>query len=238
MPPRPPWPQSRRSASTCATLDLEAIKDVYTFWDAEKRVVSSLKERLLSEIQSVNVESVAAVASDRKAGHWLSGPGSEAPERRAIADAYDAIVAAAELFALQTEHRHALSFETPGDLLAAYQKDLYQFDRLYRRFCTQGQARARSRLGSAQDPGRRGRAGLRPGLPAAAGDRVEPVAGRGLSRRMVARRAAGPAGLLRRQHPARTSPSRSASAPSSSSAMPFATKPPRSSPSRSTVATG
>ncbi len=27
-----------------ASLDLEAIKDVYTFWDAEKRVVSSLKE--------------------------------------------------------------------------------------------------------------------------------------------------------------------------------------------------
>jgi len=119
-----------------STLELETIKGVYTFWEAEKRVVSSLKERLLSETQSIDVESVATLASDRKAGHWLSGPSRDLPDRRAMADAYDAIVAAAELFALHREHRQALAFETPEDLLAAYQKDLYRFDRLYRHFCT------------------------------------------------------------------------------------------------------
>jgi len=118
-------------------FDLDTIKKVYTFWEAEKCVVSSLKKRLLSETQSVDVESVAALASERKAGYWLSGPGSDRPERRAIADAYDAIVAAAELFVLHTTHQHALSFETPEDLLSAYQKDLHRFDRLYRRFSTQ-----------------------------------------------------------------------------------------------------
>ncbi len=132
--------KEQKVSEPLATLDLETIKDVYTFWEAEKRVVSSLKERLLAETQSVDVEFVAALASERKAGHWLSGPGSGAADRRAIADAYDAIVAAAELFALRTEHQHALSFEAPGDLLAAYQKDLYRFDRLYRRFCTQAKA--------------------------------------------------------------------------------------------------
>ncbi len=116
--------------------NIKVIKDVYTFWDVERRIVSSLKERLLNEIQSVNVASFAAVARDRKAGHWLSGPGSDAPDRQAVAAAYDAIVAAAELFELRTEQQHALSFEAPGDLLAAYQKNLYQFDRLYRHFCT------------------------------------------------------------------------------------------------------
>ena len=142
-----------------------------------RRVVSSLKERLLAEAQSRWMwSSVAALASERKAGHWLSGPGSDTADRRAIADAYDAIVAAAELFALHTEHRHALSFEAPGDLLAAYQKDLHRFDRLYRRFCTEAKPAARSRLGPAQDPGGRGRAGLRPGLLAATGGRVEPAA--------------------------------------------------------------
>lgn len=127
----------QKVAHSLAALTLESIKNVYTFWEAERRVVSSLKERLLSEIQFVNVESFLAVASDRKAGHWLSGPGSQAPDRRAMADAYDAIVAAAELFALRTEHRHTLSFETPKDLLAAYQKNLHRFDRLYRCFCAQ-----------------------------------------------------------------------------------------------------
>ena len=130
-----------------AKYNLETIKDVYTFWEAEKHVVSSLKERLLGETQSVDVESMAALASERKAGHWLSGPGSDLPDRRAIADAYDAIVAAAELFALHTEHRRALSFEAPGDLLTAYQKDLHRFDRLYRLFCTQ----AKTALGQGWD---------------------------------------------------------------------------------------
>jgi uncharacterized protein (TIGR02687 family) len=120
-----------------AALDLDAIKGVYTFWEAEKRVISRLKERLLSETHSVDVADVAMLVSERKAGHWLSGPGSDLPERRAIAHAYDAIVAAAELFALHTEHKNAMSFQTPKDLLAAYQKNLYRFDRLYRRFCTQ-----------------------------------------------------------------------------------------------------
>ena len=118
-----------------AEYDIETIKDVYTFWEAERRVVSSLKERLLSEIQAVNVESIAAIASERKAGHWLSGPGSDAPDRQAMADAYDAIVAAAEIFALRIEKQHALTFDAPADLLSAYQEDLHQFDRLYRRFC-------------------------------------------------------------------------------------------------------
>ena len=118
-----------------SNLDLDTVKEVFTFWEAERCVVSSLKERLLSEIQTVDVDSIAEIASQRKAGHWLSGPGRDQPERRAIASAFDAIVAAAELFSLRAVHQHALTFDKPADLLAAYQKDLYRFDQLYRSFC-------------------------------------------------------------------------------------------------------
>ena len=126
----------QRVEKPLTTLDLDTIKDVYTFWEAEKRVVSSLKDRLLAEPEFVDVGSVTGLAGERKAGHWLSGPGSDAADRRAVADAYDAIVAAAELFSLHIEGRHALSFEAPADLFTAYQAGLYRFDRLYRRFCT------------------------------------------------------------------------------------------------------
>ena len=119
------------------TLDLEALKDVYTFWEVEMRVVSCLKERLLAETEAVDVEAVSALASDRKGGHWFSGPGSDSPERRAVSAAYDAILAAAELFALHREYRQTLSFENAKDLLDEYQKDLHRFDRLYRWFCIQ-----------------------------------------------------------------------------------------------------
>ncbi|MEZ4281616.1 MAG: BREX-1 system phosphatase PglZ type A [Myxococcota bacterium] len=135
--------QEQKVVEPLSRLDLETLKDVYTFWEAEKRVVSSLKERLLADSQLVDVESISALASMRKAGHWLSGPGSDTPDRRAISDAYDAIVAAAELFSLRNTHRGAMSFQTPEELLAAYMKELHRFDRRYRRFCTQSKPAAR-----------------------------------------------------------------------------------------------
>ena len=120
-----------------ATLELDTLRDVYTFWEAEKRVVSSLKDRLQGERQSLNVESLTELVSERKAGYWLTGQRRELPDRQAIACAYDAIVAAAGIFELHLEHQHALSFETPEKLLNAYRDKLHRFDRLYRDFCTQ-----------------------------------------------------------------------------------------------------
>jgi uncharacterized protein (TIGR02687 family) len=116
-------------------LDLPALKDVFTFWDAEKRFASLLKRRVLDEEATIDVEAVVDLASERKAGHWLSGHGRDRPGRRALADAYDAIVSAAELFALRAKHKDALTFETPEDFLAAYFDELYRFDWQYRRFC-------------------------------------------------------------------------------------------------------
>ena len=116
-------------------LDAHSLADVYTFWEVEKTLVSWLKSRVLEEGQAVDVASVTATATARQAGHWLHGPGSEKPERRAVADAYDAIVAAANLFVLLREHQHALCFEDANALLTAYQEELYRFDQLYRWFC-------------------------------------------------------------------------------------------------------
>ena len=112
-----------------------AIADVFTFWEAERRVVAGLKSRVCQEGTSVDADAIADHATARKAGHWLSGPGRGLPERRAVADAYDAVVAAARLFALLAAHRQRLSFGSAEALLVAYRDDLCLFDRLYRRFC-------------------------------------------------------------------------------------------------------
>ena len=122
-----------------ASHDLDTIRNVTTFWEAERRVISSLKERLVSETQSVDVDEIEALASKRLTGHWLAGPGRDLSDRRAIASAYDAIVAAAKLFALHTEHLQALRYDTPAKLLVAYREGLYRFDRLYREFFTKAQ---------------------------------------------------------------------------------------------------
>ena len=118
-----------------AELPLEDLTDVFTFWEAELRVVSELKTQVLEEAQAIDAQAIASLATERKAGHWLSGLGCDQPERRSAGDAYDAIVAAAELFALRAKHQHGLSFESPEKLLSAYRDELYRFDQLYRRFC-------------------------------------------------------------------------------------------------------
>lgn len=112
---------------------------VFTFWEIETRVAAGLKARVLSEGGTVDVEEVSALATNRKAGHWLSGPGRDADERRTVADAYDAIVAAAELFSLVQGRLSGFGFDTGEELLKAYQADLYVFDQLYRRFYTKAQ---------------------------------------------------------------------------------------------------
>jgi uncharacterized protein (TIGR02687 family) len=122
------------------TLDLDQLKEVFTFFEVEKRVVSILKERVLSERDSVDAEAIADLVSMRKAGHWLSGPGSDIGDRRAVKDAYEAIVAAADLFALHTIHRQQLTFDSAEDLLTAYASELHRFDRLYRSFSTRAKA--------------------------------------------------------------------------------------------------
>jgi len=117
-----------------SNLSLDTLRNVTTFWEAEPRVISGLKGQVLGE--SLDAEAVAALAAERQGGYWLSGTGRDLPERSAVRHAYDAIVAAADLFALHKLHRHKLRFDTPGDLLSAYRKDLHRFDRLYRLFGT------------------------------------------------------------------------------------------------------
>lgn len=128
-------------------LDTKSLRSVYTFWEAEKRVISALKSQVIDEARTLDLTEITAVASERQAGHWLGGPGREAMERRAIHDAYDAIVAAAKLFVLHRDYRASLAFQTPMALLEAYRDELYAFDTQYRNF----HAKAKTAFGQGWD---------------------------------------------------------------------------------------
>ena len=95
---------------------------------------SRLKQQLLDDALPVDPSAISDLVSKRKAGHWLAGPGKDEIERRSMAEAYDALVAAADLLALHSEHRNRLCFEDPEQFLLAYQAELYRFDQAYRRF--------------------------------------------------------------------------------------------------------
>jgi uncharacterized protein (TIGR02687 family) len=113
----------------------ESLLRVFTFWDAESKLIGWLKNRVLEESHAINVESIKEIVKIRKNGFWLGSVMRNDSERKDIAHAYDAIVAAAELFELRTKHLStSLNYKNPDELLSAYQKVLYKFDQLYRCF--------------------------------------------------------------------------------------------------------
>lgn len=120
----------------------ETLAEVFTFWEAERRVLSGLKDQLLEAPAQVDLPAMKRIVSARKAGHWLSGVGRDRADARAVADAYDAVLAAAELFKLAREHRSGFSFDNADLLLKAYAAELHRYDRHYRAFCAMSRAAA------------------------------------------------------------------------------------------------
>ena len=122
-------------------LGLEALRGVTTFWNAERKVATRLQRRLLEDGALADLELLSAIVTERQAAHWLSGPGSDAPERRALSAAYDALLAAAGLFSLHAQLQPQLDqvdlgYASPDALLQGYVDELHRFDRLYRDYCT------------------------------------------------------------------------------------------------------
>ena len=180
-----------------SNLDLDTVKEVFTFWEAERCVVSSLKERLLSEIQTVDVDSIAEIASQRKAGHWLSGPGRD--RQSAVRSPVPSMRSWRRLSCSPCEP--STSMRSPLINLPTYWQPTRKTC-IASTNCIAASARTRSlrepRLGSPQDPRDRSRAGLRSRFLTTTGSRMEPTPRCGILERMVTRWPARSAKFLRR----------------------------------------
>ena len=117
--------------------ELDALIDVMTFFDVEKAIVRSLRDRVTSTAETINVEEVRAIASRRQGGHWAS-PTSvgwfEIP-RKALHAAYDALVAAADFYTIRNLYSGGFDFNSATALYQAYETEFYRFDQLYRLVC-------------------------------------------------------------------------------------------------------
>lgn len=118
-------------------LEIDQLVDVMTFLAVEKRIASSLRERVQTTADTINADDVRAVARRRQAGHWasLSVAGSLDAPRRAFHAVYDALVAAAEFYALRNQHQGGFDYPDAASMYRAYETELYRFDQLYRHFC-------------------------------------------------------------------------------------------------------
>ena len=87
--------------------------------------------------ETIDDERVRKTAVRRQAGHWASSSVSGSPEvpRKTLFAIYDALVAAADFFALRNEHQAGFSFDDAKAMYHAYEQELYRYDQLYRHFC-------------------------------------------------------------------------------------------------------
>ncbi len=117
--------------------DIDSVLDVMTFLDVEKAIVRNLRDRICSTAHTVNADEAREIAKRRQAGHWASPlvPGAADIPRAALYAVYDALVAAADFFALRNKHQDGFTFETALAMYQAYETDLFCFDQLYRHFC-------------------------------------------------------------------------------------------------------
>ena len=118
-------------------LEIDQLLDVMTFLVVEKRIASSLRERVQTTGETINAEDVRAVATRRQSGHWasLSVVDSTDAPRHALHAVYDALVAAADFYALRNLHKSGFDYPSATAMYRAYESELYRFDQLYRHFC-------------------------------------------------------------------------------------------------------
>ena len=118
-------------------LEIDQLSDVMTFLVVEKRIASSLRERVQTTADTINAEDVRAIATRRQSGHWasLTVAGSTDAPRQAFHAVYDALVAAADFNALRNQHKSGFDYPTAAAMYGAYESELYRFDQLYRHFC-------------------------------------------------------------------------------------------------------
>lgn len=121
------------------SFEIEHLLDVMTFQAVEKLIAQGLRDRVASGGHTIQVDDIRGVASHRQAGHWSSPNvvGSAHIPRAEFYAVYEALVAAAEFFALQNKHRHGFNFDDAQAMYHAYEQELFGFDQLYRRFCEQ-----------------------------------------------------------------------------------------------------
>lgn len=119
------------------SLDIDTLVNVMTFLPVEKAIARSLRDRVRHTDDSVNAEDIRRIAQRRQDGHWasLGVTGLPTVPRKALHAVYDALVAAADFFALRNQYRGRFDFADAKAMYHAYEKELYQFDQLYRHFC-------------------------------------------------------------------------------------------------------
>ena len=131
--------QSTGIADLIASREIEDLRDVMTFLDVEKAIMSGLRDRIMATADMINADDIREIAGRRMAGHWATGNNDAISgiSRKAVRAIYGALVDAAAFFDLRNRYKKGFVYQTAADIYRAYVNELYRFDQLYRHFCEQ-----------------------------------------------------------------------------------------------------
>ena len=117
--------------------ELHDLCNVMSFAEIEKTIASELRKLVQTTAATINVDEVRTIATRRQNGHWasLNVAGSADIPRQEYHAIYNALVQAAEFYALRNEYQQGFHFADARTMYQAYETELYRFDQRYRRFC-------------------------------------------------------------------------------------------------------
>jgi len=111
-------------------LDEQSLLEVMTFEAVERRVILCLLAKMKNGY--VFGEELKSVIAQRLDGYWTNAQiASGGLNYRTL---YGALLAAADLFELRSRHQTGLSYPDASAMYAAYTRELFRFDQLYRQF--------------------------------------------------------------------------------------------------------
>ena len=118
-------------------LGLDDLNDAKTFLLTEKYIASQLRDRIIETADMINTDSIREIAARRQDGYWANDklPSSEEAPRATLSHVYDALVAAADFYALKNQYAEGFNYPTVDEFFGAYCQELYRFDQFYRHFC-------------------------------------------------------------------------------------------------------
>ena len=115
--------------------EVEALLDVTTFLDVEKRIVQGLLDRVTATTDAFDPKAVGSIVDRRQAGHWVSSGSVPEAQRNARRAVYKALAVAAQLLHLRNTHEAGFDSPDMTEMYKDYESRLFRFDQLYRHFC-------------------------------------------------------------------------------------------------------
>ncbi len=128
--------QKLRIQDILISFPVEELIEVMTFEAAERRIISSIRDRILSN-SSNHYPLMQELIKTRLDGYWARINLHESGESGPInlyRTVYNALETAIELFTLRDRYDGGFSFASAEAMFTAYTAELFRFDQLYRKF--------------------------------------------------------------------------------------------------------